>query len=218
MQIWSFWLEMLQGTLQLLSSSFGLSAGVSIIGLTLLLRFVLLPVSWWSAYYGGIHQKTVRSLQPDLQALRERFKDTPEMLMEQTLKLYRRRGISFVSGRPIVGALVQMPVVLGMFQVFKSSTEAARFLWVSSLARPDLWLAILVGITTAMMIAANPDLPEQTRMILVAVPSIIAVLFALKFSSALGLYWITSNVFTAIQTLTVHLVIDRRIRDGRVVI
>jgi YidC/Oxa1 family membrane protein insertase len=140
------------------------------------------------------------------------------MLMEQTLKLYRRRGISFVSGRPIVGALVQMPVVLGMFQVFKSSTEAARFLWVSSLARPDLWLAILVGITTAMMIAANPDLPEQTRMILVAVPSIIAVLFALKFSSALGLYWITSNVFTAIQTLTVHLVIDRRIRDGRVVI
>jgi YidC/Oxa1 family membrane protein insertase len=218
MQIWSFWLEMLQGTLQLLSSSFGLSAGVSIIGLTLLLRFVLLPVSWWSAYYGGIHQKTVRSLQPDLQALRERFKDTPEMLMEQTLKLYRRRGISFVSGRPIVGALVQMPVVLGMFQVFKSSTEAARFLWVSSLARPDLWLAILVGITTAMMIAANPDLPEQTRMVLVAVPSIIAVLFALKFSSALGLYWITSNVFTAIQTLTVHLVIDRRIRDGRVVI
>jgi membrane protein insertase Oxa1/YidC/SpoIIIJ len=73
---------------------------------------------------------------------------------------------------------------------------------------------VIAGVTTAIMIAANPDLPEQARTIMIALPSIVAFLFALNFVSALGVYWITSNVFTAIQTLAVHFVANRRIRNG----
>lgn len=217
MQIWSYWLEVLQSTLQLLSAA-GFSAGAAVIVLTFLLRLVLLPVSWSSAYRGGIHQKKLRKLQPDLQRLRERFRDRPEELAQRTLDLYRQRNVAFVDGRTLLGALAQMPMFLGMFHLLRNSAEAVRFLWVSSLAKPDLFMAILAGITTAMMMVANPDLPEQTRMIMIVLPSVIAFVFALKFSSALAIYWITSNLFTAAQTALAHVLINQRIRNGTVTI
>jgi membrane protein insertase Oxa1/YidC/SpoIIIJ len=43
------------------------------------------------------------------------------------------------------------------------------------------------------MMAANPDLPEQMRLLLILVPSILAAVAALKFCSALAVYWTISN-------------------------
>jgi YidC/Oxa1 family membrane protein insertase len=111
-----------------------------------------------------------------------------------------------------------MPVLLGVFQVLRTGAESVRFLWISSLARPDVFLAVLAGITTALMMAANPDIPEQTRMFVIILPSVIAVVFALKFASALALYWVASNLFTAAQTSAVHFVVGRRIRSGQIAI
>jgi len=61
---------------------------------------------------------------------------------------------------------------------------------------------------------ANPELPEQTRLLLIVIPSVVAFIFALKFASALGLYWIVSNGFTAAQSWAVHRVLGRRLRAG----
>jgi YidC/Oxa1 family membrane protein insertase len=141
MQVWSFWLESLRATLEWLSTGLGLETGLSIVVLTLLLRLLLLPLSWHSAWRGCLQQKRQRLLQPELIELRERYKDEPAKLVEQTLRLYRARGFAPFELRPLAGALVQMPVLFGMFQVLRGSVEAARFLWVENLARPDFWLA-----------------------------------------------------------------------------
>jgi YidC/Oxa1 family membrane protein insertase len=214
MQVWSFWLESLRATLEWLSTGLGLETGLSIVVLTLLLRLLLLPLSWHSAWRGCLQQKRQRLLQPELIELRERYKDEPAKLVEQTLRLYRARGFAPFELRPLAGALVQMPVLFGMFQVLRGSVEAARFLWVENLARPDFWLAVVAGVTTALMRAANPDLPEQARLLMIVLPAILAFVFALKFASALGVYWAVSNSFTAAQTWAVHATIDRRLRAG----
>ena len=218
MQFWSIWLEVLQSALELFSSTFGVSVGAAIVLLTITLRVALLPLSWSSAYRGCIHQKKLRKLQPELQRLKERFRSDPHVLAERTLALYRARNLSIVEGRAFLGSLAQMPVFLGMFQILREGTSAARFLWISSLSRPDFWIAIVAGITTAMMMAANPELPEQARMLMIVLPSVIAFVFALKFASALAVYWVASNLFTAVHTAAVHFVVDRRIRAGSVVI
>lgn len=218
MQIWSYWLSMLQDLLELYSSTFGLGAGAAILLLTVTLRAVLLPISWTSAYRGCIHQKKFRKLQPELQMIREKFRESPSQLSQETLTLYRKRGVALLEGRAVLGALLQMPVLLGVFQVLRSSAESVRFFWISSLARPDVAMAILAGITTAIMMAANPEIPEQTRMIMILLPSVIAFVFALKFASALALYWVASNLITALQTSAVHYVVGRRIRSGRIAI
>jgi len=94
--------------------------------------------------------------------------------------------------------------------------DGARFLWVPNLLRPDIALALIAGLTTALMMAANPDLPEHVRILMIVVPTVLAIFAALKLSSALAIYWTASNTFSAIQTLALHAVVRRRVRSGAI--
>jgi len=188
--------------------------GLAIVLGTLLLRSAILPISWSIAYRGCIRQKKMIRLQPELQALKERYALQPDLYIKQLQALYSNHGLSFVDGKSLLGSLLQIPVLLGMFQSLKNLGDGVSFLWVRNLLKPDLALAVLAGVTTALMMWANPDLPEQMRAIMILVPSIIAVVVALKFCSALSVYWVTSNCFSAIQTVAVHVIVRRRIRMG----
>ncbi len=115
-----------------------------------------------------------------------------------------------------MGSLFQMPLFLGMYQTLRAGANGARFLWVETLSRPDSWFALLAGLTTMLVMAANPDLPEHMRLLLILVPSVLAAIAALKFCSALAVYWTVSNGYSAIQTSVLHYVIARRIKSGLV--
>jgi YidC/Oxa1 family membrane protein insertase len=105
-----------------------------------------------------------------------------------------------------------------MYQVFRDSANTGRFLWIRDLAKPDLALALIVGLTTALLMAANPDLPEQMRLLLIALPAIVAVITALKLCSALAVYFAASNCFSAAQTYFLHALVARRVKSGALVI
>jgi len=214
MNLWTLWLDTLRGLVNTLSSDVGLGLGLAVIAATLLLRVSLLPISWSAAYRGCIRQKKMMKLQPELQRLKEKYSTKPDVYMQKMTELYRKHELSFIDGKSLLGALAQMPLFLGMFQALRNVGEGARFLWVPNLLRPDTLLALIAGVTTALMIAANPDIPEQMRLFLIIVPSVIAIVAALKFCSALSLYWVASNCFSAVQTMALHFVVARRIRAG----
>jgi YidC/Oxa1 family membrane protein insertase len=216
MVFWTAWLDAIRGLLHMLSSDVGLGAGLGIVALTLLLRSAALPISWPSAYRGSLRQKKLKKLQPELQRIKDQFGKDPRLLAERTIALYRENDLSPFDGRSLLGALAQMPVFLGMFQVLRDGAETARFLWVSSLSRPDVWLSLVAGLTTALVMAANPDLPEQTRLLMIVIPSVVVAIMALKFCSALAVYWAASNCFSAVQTIVLHIVVNRQIRSGTV--
>ncbi len=214
MELWTYWLEAIHGVLDLLSSQIGLGAGVAIVTLTLLLRIAILPLSWSVAYRGSIRQKKMVRLQPDLQRLKDKFSNQPQLYMQRMMALYQEHGLKPMDGRSILGALAQMPLFIGMFQTLRGGAGGARFLWIQNLSKPDAGLALLAGLTTMLMMMANPDLPEHMRLLMIVVPSILAVMAALKFCSALAIYWTASNCFSAVQTATLHWVVARRIRSG----
>jgi YidC/Oxa1 family membrane protein insertase len=214
MELWTCWLSAIRGLLAFLSSQVGLGTGLSIVALTLLLRMVILPISWPIAYRGSIRQKKMLRLQPALARLKLECGDEPRVYAERILKLYQEHGITVMDWQSVLGSLLQMPLFVGMYQTLRAGANGARFLWVESLARPDPWFALLAGLTTMLMMAANPDLPEHTRLILILVPSILAAVAALKFCSALAVYWTVSNCYTAIQTGVMHYTIARRIKSG----
>lgn len=214
MSFWTLWLDTLQGLLSWLSSEAGLGLGLAIIAATMLLRVALLPISCSVAYRACIRQKKVMKLQPQLQQLKERYADQPDVYMKKMMSLYSKENLTFVDARSLLGTLVQMPLLLGMFQVLRSIGDGVRFLWVSNLLRPDTLFALIAGVTTALMMIVNPDMPEQMRLLMITVSSIIAVMAALKFCSALAVYWVTSNCFSATQTVVLHMVVNRRLRAG----
>jgi len=215
MNLWTFWLDTLRGLVDILSSEAGMGLGLAIITATLLIRVLLLPISWSAAYRGCIRQKKMMKLQPELRKLKDKYAAKPDVYMQQMRELYGKHELSFIDGKSLLGGLAQMPLFLGMFQALRNVGEGARFLWVPNLLRPDTLFALIAGATTALMIVANPDLPEQMRLLLIVVPSVIAIVAALNFCSALSLYWVASNCFSAVQTVAVHFVVARRLRAGK---
>lgn len=218
MNSWMLWLDAIRSLLNFLASDLGLGVGFAIIVLTVAMRSVLLPLSWSSAYRGCIRQKKMARLQPQLKQLKEECGGEPRLYAQRLQQLYRDQGLTFVDGRALFGMLVQAPVLLAMYQVLRNGANGAAFLWIRNLSKPDLWFALVVGATTALMMAANPDIPEQLRLLMIVVPAILAVITALKFSSALAIYWAASNCFSAVQTSLLHVVVRRRIESGAIII
>lgn len=214
MNVWGAWVVLLQHSLQEIAVTSGLGMGFSIILLTVICRLVLLPVSWPCACQARIRRLRLERLKPELKRLQHRHQGDGQAYLDQMTRLYRRHGLSLADSRGVLGSLAQMPVVIGMFQMLRTTVTAGRFLWVSSLARPDLLIAIIAGLTTTLVMLANPDLPAQARALLIALPAILTFVFALKVASAVGLYWIVSNGIAAVQTALVHRVVARRIREG----
>ena len=155
-------------------------------------------------------------LQPELRALQDRFRGKPEVCLEKMRELYQAHDLTSFDGKSFVGSLVQLPIFLGMFQVLRNAGDGVRFLWVANLLRPDVLLALIAGLVTALMMAVNPDLPEQLRIVMIVVPTILAIVAALQFSSALAIYWATSNTFSAIQTVLLHVIVRRQARAGAI--
>lgn len=218
MAVWTYWLGVIQGLLEFLSSHVGLGMGLAIVTLTLLLRTAMLPIAWRVAYRGSIRQKKMLALQPQVAKLKAECVNEPQVYAQRMMQLYQAHGLTVMDWRGVLGSLAQMPLFLGMYQTLRTGAHGARFLWVASLSRPDPWFAVLAGLTTMLLMAANPDLPEQMRLILILVPSILAAVAALKFCSALAVYWTVSNCFSAVQSSVLHYVVARRIKSGAVVI
>lgn len=214
MSVWTLWIDTLRGLLDVLSSEAGLGLGLAIIAGTIVLRLALLPISWSVAYRGCLRQKKMMKLQPELQRLKDQHASQPNVYMQEMAALYRKHSLSLFDGKSLLGALMQMPLLLGMFQALRNMGEGVRFLWVPNLLRPDILLALIAGATTALMVAVNPDMPEQMRLFMIILPSIIAIVAALNFCSALAVYWATSNCFSAVQTIALHFVVNRRLRAG----
>jgi YidC/Oxa1 family membrane protein insertase len=214
MALWMYWLNFFAGFLEFLSSQAGLGEGLAIVALTLLVRTAILPISWSSAYRSCVRQKRIARLQPELLRLKEKLGDQPKIYAEQLVALYRKNGMTLTDGWTLLGALAQLPVLLGLYQALRKAVRGTRFLWIKDLSRPDTCLALLAGLTTMLLMSVNPDLPEHMRLVLIIVPSIVAVVVALKVASALTLYWTTSNCYSAVQTAVLHHVVATRIRSG----
>lgn len=209
MVLWHYWLAAIGHGLALFAYETHLGMGASIILLTLTLRSMLLPVTWMGARRAEARRQKLRRLESALAALKRRYEADRERYAQEMMRLYRREGVTLVDGASLLGALIQLPVFLGIYQVLRAVRGAGRFLWVADLSRPDFWLAMIAGAATLALMAASPDLPEQVRVILILLPAIFTVLAALKFSAALSLYWTTTNVFSGVQAVALRALTHR---------
>jgi YidC/Oxa1 family membrane protein insertase len=209
MDPWHAWLGLLRELLETLAVSWGLGTGVAIILLTLAVRTALAPLTWSLAYRGAVRQAKLARLAPELEAIRARYAGDAREQMRQTFELYRRHGLTRADGKSLAGALVQMPVIYGLYRTLQSGMGAAAFLWIRNLARPDLLLALLAAVTTAAAMAVSPHLSDQMRLMLLLVPAILCFIAALHLSSGMALYWVTSNLFGAAQTIALRRVLRR---------
>lgn len=120
----NLWQALLEGLGQVLAFFFDLvpNYGVAIIMLTIAVKVATLPLTIKQTRsmraMAGMQQK-MSKLKPELDRLKQKFRDDRARLNEETMKLYQEQGINPWGG--LAGCLplvLQFPIFIGLFRVF----------------------------------------------------------------------------------------------------
>lgn len=217
MEFWTAWVSLLSSSLVLMTAQFGVSEAVAIILMTAAARLMLMPVSLKAAYQGELSRRALERLKPELQRLKEAHGGDRAALSARTMHLYRENGINPLGRWAFLNIGTQAAFGLGMFQFLTKAGLASRFLWITSLAKPDAWLTALVTVLMVLGLALMPGLnTEVSTLVLLAIPVVIAVIAVATMPASVGVYWATSNAFTVFQTIVLRLALPRAaaVRSG----
>jgi YidC/Oxa1 family membrane protein insertase len=172
--------------------------GIAIALLTVSVKLVFFPLTQMSFK----SSQAMAALQPELQAIREKYKEEPEELNRQMLKLWKDNGVNPAGG--CLPTLVQFPVWIALYQVLLTSVDLYHtdFLYLRDLSSVDPYCALpaitvgLMLVQQRMMPMGNMD-PTQAR-IMKLMPLIFGVFF-FTFPSGLVVYIFVNMVLTILQ-------------------
>lgn len=213
MALWQLWIDCITAGLTFLGTSFGLSEAGAIIALTAIARIGLLPASWLSAYRLHHNRQATDRLKPQIAELQQRWKEQPRELARRTLALYRAHGIRFLDRATLVNIGTQGIVGIGIFQALRHLVFGSNFLWIANIGKPDFLLSLLVGTLTFISMLLTPGAAEHSTLLLYAIPAIVSMLALISFPSAIGIYWATSSIISAMQTVALRVVVARQHRQ-----
>ena len=190
--------------------------GWAIVFLCLLVKAVFYPLTHRSFESMQKMQQQMKTLQPEMDALREKLKDSPQKLNKEIMGLYRKRGINPLAScqSGCLPLLLQMPVFFALYAVLYNSIElrGTPFMgWIEDLSAKDPYyiLPVLMGISmfaqqklTGMGTAGGAQ-QEQAKMMAILMPVFLTWIFA-SLPSGVVLYWFTFNIITALQQLAIR--------------
>ena len=195
------------------------NAGVAIIILTVLVKLITLPLTFKSS----IAMLRLKELQPQVQALMERYKDDYTQRSVQVMELYKREKVSPFSG--CLPVLLQIPVFFALYKILLIGIEmrhAPFFGWITDLSAPDpttvfnlfgllpydvpsflnigIW-PLLMGASMYLQqkMTPTPTTDPTQQQIMLLMPLIFTLLLAPTMASGLIIYWTWSNVLTIAQ-------------------
>jgi YidC/Oxa1 family membrane protein insertase len=197
--------------------------GISIILVTVIVKFLFFPLA--NKSYASMAK--MKAVQPQLQALKERYPDDKAKQQQEMMEIYKKEKIN-----PIAGCLpvaLQIPVFFSLYKVLFNTIEmrhAPFFGWIKDLSAPDptnvfnlfgllpfdpqtipliggflvvgAW-PIFMGFTQWVSMKLNPPPPDPSqKMIFEWIPVIFTFMLA-NFSAGLVIYWAWNNSLSALQ-------------------
>jgi YidC/Oxa1 family membrane protein insertase len=193
--------------------------GVAIILLTVVVRLATLPMS----IKGQRSMMKMQRLQPQVERIREKFKDDQERLNREMVDLYKRNHVN-----PLGGCLpmaVQLPVFIALYEALLNAIQlrhAPFFGWIKDLSAPDClpvsWmprlpyldchgipvlvgLLVVTGFLQQWMAPKQPD-PSQQKMMMY-MPIVFSLIFV-NLPAGLTLYYLASNVLGIAQQFVLN--------------
>ena len=202
---WAKWVsELLLTVMNTLHAWVG-SYALAIIIMTIIIRSLLWPLQ-------NAATKSMRKmskLSPIMNELREKYKDDPQRMNQETMKLYKDYGVNPFGG--CLPMLVQIPIFFGFYGMLDKAIELrnSSFLWVHDLSQPDTVfhlggipiniLPLVMAATQLWQMSITPKTgdPAQQRMFLFM--PLIFLFICYNYASGLALYWTVQNLFFVAQ-------------------
>ncbi|RPH32301.1 MAG: membrane protein insertase YidC [Bacteroidales bacterium] len=205
------------------------SYGLIIFLLTLLLKLILLPLTYKSYLSSG----KMRVLKPQIDEINAKHPNKADAIKKQQsiMALYRKVGVNPLGG--CIPILIQFPFLIAMFRFFPASFELRQqsFLWADDLSSFDaiinlpfeipmygahisLFTLLMAGalfVTSKMnadqMGDTNAQLPGMKFMMIYLMPLMMVVWFN-QYAAGLSYYYFLANMFTLGQTLLIRRFVD----------
>jgi YidC/Oxa1 family membrane protein insertase len=201
--------------------------GVAILIVTVLVKAVFYPLA--SKSYASMSK--MKLIQPELVALRERFKDDKAAQQKAMMDLYKAQKINPAAG--CLPILIQIPVFFALYKVIFITIEmrhAPFFGWIQDLSAPDpttifnlfgllpwdpgqlplvgpflligIW-PIIMGITMLIQMRLNPLPPDPTQAMLFTWMPVFFTFLLASFPAGLVIYWSWNNLLSVLQQATI---------------
>ena len=182
--------------------------GFAIIIVTMVVKTLFWPLTHRST----VSMRKMQKIQPEIQALREKYKDQPEKMNRKMMELYKEYKVNPLGG--CLPILFQIPVFFALFNTLRGAIELrhAGFLWVQDLSMPDTlafspeWLPIRpLAILMALSMLAQQKMmpssanPQQSRMMMFM--SVFFLFIFYSMPAGLTLYWTVNQILTIGQNL-----------------
>jgi YidC/Oxa1 family membrane protein insertase len=181
------------------------SYAAAIIILTIIIKTLLWPIQNRATN----QLRKMSLLTPKMTELREKYKDDPQKMNEEVMKLYREYGVNPFSG--CVPMLIQIPIFFGFYAMLGSAIELrnSSFLWVQDLSQPDTVfriggfpvnvLPIVMAGSMIWQMAISPKSGDAMQQRIFYFMPVIFLVFCYNYASGLALYWTTQNLFSIVQ-------------------
>ncbi|MDW8303011.1 MAG: membrane protein insertase YidC [Bacteroidia bacterium] len=204
----------------------GINYGINIILLAIAIRLILLPLNWKSYISGA----KMRILAPQLEPIREKYKDDPTRQQQEILNFYRRAGVNPLGG--CVPILLQLPILFAVLQFFPQAIEFRQqsFLWAKDLSTYDsilnlgfkipfygdhvsLFTLLMTGATILYTYITNKTQtnPQYKQMLWISyLMPIIFLGYFNSISAALSFYYFVSTMLSIIQQELIKRVVDEK--------
>jgi YidC/Oxa1 family membrane protein insertase len=172
--------------------------GWAIVALVVLLKAAF----YWlnaSAYRSMAKMKAIN---PRVMELRERYKDKPQQMQQEMMRIYREEKVNPLGG--CLPILVQMPFFIALYWVLLSSVEMRQAPWIGwitdlSQADPYFILPLLMTGSTLLQTWLNPTPPDPMQAKLMWIMPLAFSFMFFFFPAGLVLYWLTNNILSIAQ-------------------
>ncbi len=172
--------------------------GWAIVALVVLLKIAF----YWLNASAYRSMGKMKSVAPKVAEMRERYKDKPQEMQQQMMRIYREEKVNPIGG--CLPIFVQMPFFIALYWVLLSSVEmrnAPWLGWITDLSAKDPWfiLPVLMTASSLFQVWLNPTPadPMQAKMMWM-MPLAFGFMFFF-FPAGLVLYWLTNNILSIAQ-------------------
>ncbi|MRX71628.1 membrane protein insertase YidC [Bacillus lacus] len=190
---------------------FGGSYGLSIIVITLLIRFCLMPLMVRQTKMSMNLKEQMAVIQPEMKVIQEKMKrakdtDAKTKLQQEMMQLYQAKGINpLASLGGCLPMLLQLPILMGFYYAIQQTPDIAAhsFLWFN-LGSADRILPLLAGVIyyiqfKVSLITMDAEQRKQMAVLGYLSPVMMAV-FSFSVPAAIPLYWCVGGIFIIAQT------------------
>jgi YidC/Oxa1 family membrane protein insertase len=217
-----FWFitQPLYKLLHWLSQALG-NYGLAILATTVLVKAAFFPLA--NKSYESMAK--MKKLQPEMEKIRERFKEDRVKQQQELMALYKNEKIN-----PMAGCLpiaLQIPVFFALYKVLfvtLDMRQAPFFGWIKDLSTPDptslfnlfgllpyqvpdmlhvgAW-PLVMGMTMWVQMQLNPQQPDPVQQKIFNWMPVIFTFMLASFPSGLVIYWAWNNVLSLLQQYTI---------------